>query len=283
MVLSLLGCTSSQDVSVDTIKSEYVLVFEDEFNGTTIDTTNWFTNSSSPKPYDRVLPRGNCDFSNAAIMTEENILVKDGYLNLIAKYEEGLYQGIVGGEKGQDIGCGLLGQDSFALKQDFSSATVRTQLGYNHGYFECRAKIPGTAGLYPVLWLWHHDEIVVFEFFGDSKVQFASSHHGQDYKSQNFKKVKDYSDDFHTYAVNWTPNDITWYLDNKAIWTLNRMKDATGKVENNFFPDSLNRWLRPNISLRIYEWAEQVDHKNLPDTLKVDYLKIYQKKRENES
>lgn len=123
--------------------------------------------------------------------------------------EPARYEGIVAGEAGQDIGCGYLGQDSFLFEQKFTSATLRPLKGFNHGYFECRAKMPATSGLYLVVWLWHHDEIVLFEFFGDSKAHFASSHHQSGYKSGEFYEVADYSDAFHIYSADWTPHRIT--------------------------------------------------------------------------
>lgn len=280
-LLFALGCVNeegSHAPTVEQIKSESVLVFEDLFDGNSLDTAKWFTTSTNPKPFDRILPRAKCDYDNAAIMLEKNILVENGNLNLIARYEQGVYKGIVEGGKNLDMGCGFLGQDTFSLHQSYSSATIQSKTGYNHGYFECRAKIPNTVGLYPVLWLWHHDEIVVFEFFGNSKAHFVSAHKGANAKSKEFNQVEDYSDDFHIYAVNWTPKMITWYLDDQEIWTLDRIENAPENPEDYFFPDSLDRWLAPNISLRIYEWTEDVNFQKLPDTLQVDYIKIYQKK-----
>ncbi|MEM8908235.1 MAG: family 16 glycosylhydrolase, partial [Bacteroidota bacterium] len=139
------------------------------------------------------------------------------------------------------------------------------------------AKIPATLGLYPVFWLWHHDEIVVFEFFGNSTAHYLSAHNKEKYVSQQFNTVANYSDHFHTYATHWTPHTITWYFDDEAIHSISRAdSDPAVKVA---FPDSTNRWLRPHLSLRMYEWAERIDEANLPDTLKVDYIKIYQNKK----
>ncbi|MEL6988459.1 MAG: hypothetical protein AAGK97_11600, partial [Bacteroidota bacterium] len=44
------------------------------------------------------------------------------------------------------------------------------------------------------------------------------------------------------------------------------------------FPDSTNRWLAPNLSLRVSEW-KPVDEQELPDTLLVDYIKVFQKNK----
>jgi len=276
LLLLLLSCAGCQEPATDQIKANAVLVFEDHFEGKVLDTTKWYTYSSNPKPFDRILPRGNCDYETAALLLDRNIIIRDGHLNLIARQEAARYEGIVDGEAGQDIGCGHVGQDTFLLEQEYTSATLRSRKGYNHGYFECRAKIPPATGLYPVIWLWHHDELVLFEFFGDSKTYYASSHHGANYKTKAFYEVADYSEAFHVYGLNWTPNRLTWYFDHKPIWELEREKGLGLAPGNDFFPDSTDRWLSPNISLRVYEWAAQVDDQRLPDTLKIDYFKVYQ-------
>jgi len=269
------------------------LVFEDDFEQDIIDTTNWNYYSGSPAPFDRILPRGNCNFKNAAFLQKENAQIDNGFLNLIAKKETKSYQGTVDVDKGEELACGLLGQKEFLFEQSYTSASLFSKKGYNLGYFECRAKVPCTKGLYPVFWLWHHDEIVVFEFFGDSSKHYVSSHNKEKYVTKKFLQA-DYCMDFHTYAVNWTEESITWYFDNRAIWKICREEalnkenlkiltaptDSSGNISESL-PDIKNRWLRPNLSLRIYEWSSKVDETSLPDTLIVDYIRIYQNEKTN--
>lgn len=287
LLLSITSCTTPSEI--EQIRSTSVLVFEDNFDSSTsIDTIKWRTTSLNPKPFDRVLPRGNCNFKNAAFLTDKNIKIENDVLNLIVRPENTHYKGLAGGSVNTEIGCNLKGHQTFDLNLEYTSASIFSKKGYNHGLFECRAKIPSTKGLYPVFWLWHHDEIVVFEFFGDSHNHFVSAHNKEKYVTKNFND-KDYSTDFHNYAVHWTNQKITWYVDDEFIWSICRDSTAHPKVnplnsltknkEYNIkesFPDSINRWLSPNISLRIYEWAESVNNHELPDTLKIDYVRIYQ-------
>lgn len=286
MVICLSGCKNELDTTE--IKQSLSLVFQDTFGLDSLDTTKWRYHSKSPAPFDKILPRGNCDFRNAAVLQKENIQNKNGILYLIAKHEEKTYKGKVKAENGKYIACDLKGGDSFEFNQTFTSASIFSKEGFNHGYFECRAKVPCTNGLYPVFWLWHHDEIVVFEFFGNSKSHFVSSHNKERYVTKEFSQI-DYCKNFHNYGVYWTKENITWFLDEKPIWRICRDEfikhdrySLTSKPDNNnfsikeSFPDSSKRWLSPNISLRIYEWTDKVDLINLPDTLKIDYVKIYQ-------
>lgn len=277
----LSACQSKPSSPTDEIKSKYTLVFEDNFDSGRIDTIKWRTSTGMKQPYDRVLPRNNCNFEKAAYLLDSNLVLKDGVLNLIARHEKFRYSGIAGGKNGAPLSCDFEGGKLFDLDLNFTSASISGKKGFKHGYFECRAKMPSAIGLYPVFWLWHHDEIVVFEFFGNSKSHFMSAHKKDNYVTKHFEYL-DYSDDFHVYAVDWTPENITWYFDDKELWKISRIENiGLNKERKNTiaasFPDSLNRWLRPNVSLRMYEWAEHIATENLPDTLQIDYVRIYQK------
>lgn len=264
------------------------LVFQDEFDINSINDEYWSTHSSSPSPFDRILPRGNCNFNNAAVLTDSNVLVRDGELLLIAKREDVSYTGRAEGEPGQALGCDLIGNDSFEFNQKFTSGSIFGKKGYNHGLFECRAKITSAKGLYPVFWLWHHDEIVVFEFFGNPDLHFVSAHNKEKYVSRKFDK-RQYAEEYITYSVYWTGEQISWFVDDEAIWTIckeeaevlwtcqnNSIQENTGYNVIESFPDNADRWLSPNVSLRIYEWSEEIETSKLPDTLKLDYIRIYQ-------
>lgn len=292
VIFILVGCENTPRKNLDIVKENYSIVFEDEFQEQILDTLKWKTNPSFPAPYNKILPRANCDYENAAVLNNSNIIIQGGILKLIAKKEDIIYKGIGGGDLNQDLGCGLKAGKPFEFSQKYSTASLFGKTGFSNGIFECRAKIPSAKGLYPVFWLWHHDEIVVFEFFGNKKKHFVSAHNKEKYVTKEFERL-DYSKAFHTYAVHWTNDYITWYFDDQEIWSICRDETnapcpsaLNSKADNdNFnasesFPDSTNRWLKPNISLRIYEWAKYVDDEKLPDTLKIDYVRLYQKNQE---
>lgn len=100
-------------------------------------------------------------------------------------------------------------------------------------------KMPSAAGLWPAFWMhprieptgnvrWP-PEIDVMEFYTNrpdrvwqtlhynTSTQFNVSH-GQQYL------LGDLASDFHTYAVNWTPNEIIWYVDGAETFRSNRYK-----------------------------------------------------------
>lgn len=286
ILLSLCSCEEQAETS--RLKSSMKLVFEDDFNQGSLDTLNWLYYSLSPKPFDRLLPRGNCNFENAALLQKDNILLANGCVHLIAKKESQIYRGVVDGDEGRNLGCELIGQKPFEFNLDYTSASLFSKKGYNLGYFECRAKIPCAEGLYPVFWLWHHDELVVFEFFGNSSEHFVSSHNKEKYVTTKFSQA-DYCLDFHTYGLNWTTDCVTWYFDGDAIWEVCRddvrnrenLERFPAPVNDTYtmteaLPDIKDRWLSPNISLRMYEWSQSIADERLPEALIIDYVKIYQ-------
>lgn len=92
-----------------------------------------------------------------------------------------------------------------------------------YGYFEMRARLPAGAGLWPAFWLYglnttKHEEIDIVEAINGiayQSVHFApegspssaiSSTHGTELP-------EGLSDRFHTYAVEWTPATISFFID----------------------------------------------------------------------
>ncbi len=292
-ILLLCAQCKPTDTPISSILDpSYQLVFEDHFDNSALDTLSWYTHSKNPAPYDRLLPRASCDFSNAEILLDRNIAFENDHLKLSAKKETFNYKGIVDAKCGVVDNCNFVGCDSFNVSLDYTSASISSQKGYNHGYFECRAKIPSSKGLYPVFWLWHHDEIVVFEFFGTSKNHFVSLHNKAKYVTEKFRNVWDYGSDFHIYSVEWTPYQVRWFLDRKMIkqeFKYYDKKSGKGIVESDYdssinykintsFPDSKDRWMSLNLSLRVYEWSDHIPDESFPAHFLIDYVTIYQKK-----
>lgn len=250
------------------VERGYYLVWGDEFEGGILDTSRWKTHTNNPAPYDRVPPRSSCNYDGAEIFLDENVSVDNGRLLLRTAKGPYLYSGVTGGTCGVQDACGFVGCDSFHLDLDFTSGSVSSKVNFNFGYFEARVKITPGKGLYPVFWLWHHDELVVFEFFGDPSTQYVSMHRGEVYISEKFNQVKDYSDAFHLYAIEWTPLWVKWYFDGELI------KEEPG--QNPAFPDGENRWMGLNLSVNVYEWLRPDSTTSFPTFMEVDYVRVYQ-------
>ncbi|WP_170136220.1 FG-GAP-like repeat-containing protein [Nannocystis exedens] len=109
-----------------------------------------------------------------------------------------------------------------------------------YGRFEIRARIPLQPGAFPAHWLLpqHGDyvediEIDIMESVHDGAPQVHSSVHmdpatapGVDYRmhSKHFHVVEHeqrYAEEFHTYAVEWTPQSIAFYIDDLETGRMN--------------------------------------------------------------
>ena len=92
------------------------------------------------------------------------------------------------------------------------------RFSFLYGYLEVRAKLPAGRGLWPAVWMmpasFNDDsgELDVIELLGDpSHAQFAA-HRNHDDEVHGWDGP-DLSRDFHTYAIDWQPDHLSWYID----------------------------------------------------------------------
>jgi beta-glucanase (GH16 family) len=104
----------------------------------------------------------------------------------------------------------------------YVSGLITTQPSFTqtYGYFEIRAKLPRGKGVWPAFWLLPADlswppEIDVMESVGDPSKVYAV-YHSNAAKIEG-KEFRVTPDDFHTYAVSWTKDDIAWFIDGKEV------------------------------------------------------------------
>jgi beta-glucanase (GH16 family) len=99
---------------------------------------------------------------------------------------------------------------------------------FQYGYIEIRAKLPKGRGLWPALWLLAQnpnspEEIDIMEALGQDPSTIYTTIH---FKQLNQDKAKedasitgtDYSQAFHTFAVDWEWNKIVWTIDGKEVF-----------------------------------------------------------------
>jgi beta-glucanase (GH16 family) len=109
----------------------------------------------------------------------------------------------------------------------YTSGLVTTQHSFSqtYGYFEIRATLPAGKGLWPAFWLLPADlswppEIDILEVLGkDPTKLYTTVHYGTNNASNGIDTtVPDMSAGFHTYAVDWEPDTITWYFDGRQVF-----------------------------------------------------------------
>ena len=166
--------------------------------------------------------------------------------------------------------------------------------GWEYGYFEASIKLPSGKGTWPAFWMmpvgndWNTNpwpmcgEIDIMEEVGCVPNEVSSSIHTQDYNhTKNTQKthamtISKAEGEFHTYALLWTADEITTYVDGKV--QLNVKKSVLGSGHNQwpfhyaFYPILNLAWGG--------DWGGMngVDEAALPVTMEVDYIRVFQKK-----
>ncbi|MAS36283.1 MAG: glycosyl hydrolase family 16 [Anaerolineaceae bacterium] len=213
--LSVLRTVTAQETPVPEVApettpievpEEWNLVWHDEFDGDTIDDTNW--------TYD--LGAGGWGNGEAQYYTDrpENVRLEDGLLIIEARqerYEESYY----------------------------TSARLKSQglQEFQYGRIEARLKVPTGKGLWPAFWMLGSNfetvgwpdcgEIDIMEYIGRESDLIFGTLHGPGYAgasglSKWNRQDYDIADDFHTYAIEWEEDQITWFYDGVAYNTYTR-------------------------------------------------------------
>mgnify|MGYP000013336548 CR=1 FL=1 len=117
---------------------------------------------------------------------------------------------------------------------EWTSARLTTagKVAFLYGRVEARLKFPAGEGTWPAFWMLGENiaqvgwpscgEIDIAEGRGDQPSALYTTLHGPGYSGDKGKGlVKDLgyriSDDFHTFAIDWLPNSITWLVDGVAV------------------------------------------------------------------
>jgi beta-glucanase (GH16 family) len=173
----------------------------------------------------------------------------------------------------------------------YSSARLLTKGKFSQAYgkFEARMKIPQGKGIWPAFWLlgesishggWPNcGEIDILESVGAAPMTVYGTLHGPGYSGGSgiqghFAVDKPLSDDFHTYAIEWEPNEIRWYFDGKCYSTVTR-----DRVANHDWPFDKPFFIILNLAVGGY-WPGNPDNTTtFPQRLIVDYVRVYTQKR----
>ncbi len=194
------------------------LVWHDEFDGNTLDTTKW-----------NVLIREQSKHDERQYYVPDEVYVDGGILHLRSR--ERTYG---------------------SMKYTSGRLDTRGKFFPTYGRFEIRAKLPGGKGLWPAHWLYPqnrnyameylmseavasgkeglipeerpwYSEIDIMEFLGhEPNVLYGTLHYytfdGQKRTSSGTHRGgTDYTKDFHRYVLEWEPDSIRWYVDDTLI------------------------------------------------------------------
>ena len=167
-----------------------------------------------------------------------------------------------------------------------ASLVTRHKASWQYGRIEMRAKLPQGKGVWPAFWTmgdkggWPAGgEIDIMEFVGKEPgfVHGTVHYAGPDGKHRsNGDKLSTARpfDDFHIYAVEWFPDHIDFFFDQKKYFTFN--VDLAGAGPENAFRKP--HYLLLNFALG-GSWGGEIDDSILPSRYVVDYVRVYQQKK----
>ena len=180
------------------------LVFEENFNGNTLDLNKW--RSITGVPRDETLS------IQKAWHKPENVEVSNGLLKIVSKRETMLHMPVV------------TSWDPYTIAYvdfDYTTGEIETNAKFFQGKLTARIKIPKGWGLWPAFWMFGnppYSEIDVFEFRnnGDhsllSKVHETCVHDNGAW-CPSYYVGSDFSTDFHIFTMIWDEYDISFYVD----------------------------------------------------------------------
>lgn len=174
----------------------------------------------------------------------------------------------------------------------WTSARLKThyKADWQYGYFEVRMRLPKGVGTWPAVWMlpsfpaygtWPRSgEIDIMEHVGhDQDVIHTTAHtkafnHRLGTQPNRHEEVRGVSQGYHVYGVEWDPNYLQWYVDGVPFHRF----DNTGKGWEEW-PFDKPFHLIINLAIGGAWGGEKgIDPKMTEATMKVDYVRVYQKK-----
>ncbi len=226
------------------IVKNYKLVWNDEFNGSGVNSLKWNYRAEGTL-------RNYATVSSSTILTDGkgNVLIK------VTKDKDGKYY------------VGQLGT------QGIYETT--------YGYFECRAKMNTQTGPHVAFWLQSPDlgktlnpavdgtEIDIFEYHRKTPGIVHHNLHWDGYGTNHKNTGKQIpmagiDTGFHTFGLEWTKDKYIFYVDGKETWV------TTSAVSQR------NEYMI--LSTELTGWGGDPAQGNFPDEVVFDYVRVYKPK-----
>jgi beta-glucanase (GH16 family) len=241
--LTLIQACSKEDHE----KAEVELLFEDDFDGLTINASNW---EKCPE-WER---------QGASQWEDDNSYVEEG--NLVLK----------------------ISPHSTKEKYVYTGA-IRSKglFERKYGYFEARIKFPLCQGTWGAFWLMYGagsivdgsgrdgTEIDIIESIYNQDGKANSALHWDGYGEGHKSEAKSYSGtsiydgSFHTFALDWNDEEYIFFIDSMEKW-----RTTAGGV--------CQVPLYMKLTVEAAPWAGTINMNELPKYILIDYVRVYDRK-----
>ena len=260
--------TSATDVSEDEIEvpDGFNLVWHDEFNGTELNEDDWNREEHQVGWVNNELQE--------YIPSADYAYVKDGEL-VIQPVKTVADDGTV----------------------SYASGRVNTQNKHDikYGYIEAKIKFPQGKGFLPAFWMMPQDEdnygqwpkcgeIDIAEVLGDStNTNYGTLHYGEPHNQNQGSYTLsdgDFANEYHTFAVEWEPGLIKWYVDGEQYFETNDWFSKWQGGSEKAYPAPFDQPFHVILNVAVGgDWPGDPDDSTVFDdraAMKVDYVRMFQ-------
>jgi beta-glucanase (GH16 family) len=240
------------------------LVWQDEFTGSEVDTSKWGFEIGNGS--------GGWGNNEKQYYKQENATIAEGNLVITAKEEtvEG-------------------------FNYTSSRMLTRGKFAKKYGKIEARIKLPEGSGLWPAFWMMPEDsvyggwpasgEIDIMEARGyqphavHGTIHYGGNGHkysGGEYVFPEGQSISQY----HTYAIEWEPNEIRWYVDGELFSTKTNWDSTTpGQPAKNAYPAPFDQDFYLILNMAVgghYVENTMPEPGDVPAEMLVDYVRVYE-------
>ncbi len=261
------GCDNSVDQVVpdpDATPDGWTLVWADEFDGTSLDTTRWSLQLGDGCP-------ALCGWGNNELQryTADNYSVADGLLTITARQE---------------------------ADSSYTSTRINTRDkgDWTYGRFEVRATLPVGQGIWSAIWMLFSEdtyggwaasgEIDIMEAIGSRPNEvFGTLHYGGPAPGNEFAGEQlrlfsgTFAEDFYVFTIEWEEEEIRWYVNNvlyqtktSADWYTTGSDDPAAPFDHDFY-------LLLNVAVGGNLPGNPDATTVFPQSMQVDYVRVYQR------
>lgn len=226
----------------------YQLLWSDEFDGTTVNSTNWTFETGG----------GGWGNNEKEYYQASNATVANGNLVITAKKQR-------------------------VKANNYTSARMKTQgkREFTYGKIEASIKLPLGQGLWPAFWMLGANintvswpacgETDIMEHINTDYLIYGTIHWDNNGHAQYGSSTTTTPADYHIYTIEWNSLGITWYVDGVQYLTANTTNNINGTEEfqKPFF-------ILLNLAVGGNWPGQTIDDTKLPASMYVDYVRVYQ-------
>jgi len=262
------GSTPTDPNAIDVMYTD--LVWSDEFDvDGPVDDTKW---------HHQTIGIDNGGWANGELQhytdRTDNSFVSGGFLNIVAKRETIMQNGV---------------------SRDFTSARLNSKFAFTYGRVDVRARLPFGNGTWPAIWTlgknisevgaWFQTqgfgttgwpacgEIDIMEHGLHATNEVSSAIHTPSSSgatvNTDTQLLADVANNFHVYSVNWSPDQITFLIDDVGYYTYKpAVQDAST------WPFDLDQFLLLNVAMGGF--AGTIDPSFSESSMVIDFVRVYQ-------